>query len=173
MSRPAPPTAVPTWQGIKEHGPLEEIGIWRRASGDTCLNTTCVTECRDESDWSVVVEAYGAREVEIRAHCRPEPPRRPQRCQRQRQSAPWWSWTPCLLPLPEAASRGACAASIGEVLGVSRCDLHKATSSQRSNRIPEVAAGSVAGVHPHQRHPRGAVDRISAIARAQTIGPFT
>ena len=52
-------------------------------------------------------------------------------------------------------------ASIDEVLGVSQCDLHTATSNQHSSRCPEVAAGSVAGIHPNQRHPRGAVDRIS------------
>lgn len=47
------------------------------------------------------------------------------------------------------------------MLGVSQCDLHTATSNQHSSRSPEVAAGSVAGIHPNQRHPRGAVDRIS------------
>ena len=47
------------------------------------------------------------------------------------------------------------------MLGVSQCDLHTATSNQQSSRSPEVAAGSVAGIHPNQRHPRGAVDRIS------------
>ena len=47
------------------------------------------------------------------------------------------------------------------MLGVSQCDLHTATSNQHSSRCPEVAAGSVAGIHPNQRHPRGAVDRIS------------
>ena len=52
-------------KGFTKQGPLEEFGIWRRGSGDIRLNTTCVTECRDESDWSVIVEACGAREVEF------------------------------------------------------------------------------------------------------------
>ena len=65
VSRPAPPTAVPVSKDVKEHGPLEELGIWRRGSGDIRLKTTCVRECRDESDWSMIVEVCGARELGI------------------------------------------------------------------------------------------------------------
>lgn len=107
VSRPAQTTAVLVPSDIKDPGPQEACSIRRRGSSDHRPEMICVTECRDESGWSVNAEAGSARDATFRAQRAPEAQRRPRRSHKQRQVAPWWSWTPCLLPLPGAAFRDA------------------------------------------------------------------
>ena len=107
VSRPAQTTAVLVPSDIKDPGPQEACSIRRRGSSDHRPEMICVTECRDESGWSVNAEASSARDATFRAQRAPEAQRRPRRSHKQRQVAPWWSWTPCLLPLPGAAFRDA------------------------------------------------------------------
>ena len=53
VSRPAQTTAVLVPSDIKDPGPQEACSIRRRGSSDHRPEMICVTECRDESGWSV------------------------------------------------------------------------------------------------------------------------